>query len=81
MATRTAQPVAQPINKGEIYRRLERRIQQAGSLTLAARVMGISPQLLSAVLGEKRDVGPKLLKALGIRRKVQRVITYELEAR
>lgn len=72
-------PVAvTPINQGEIYRMLERRIQEAGTLTLAATNLGISPQLLSAVLSQQRSLGPRLLKALGIRRTVTRHVSYEL---
>lgn len=79
MAHRTPQQLAAvPINQGEIFRILESRIQQAGTLTLAATNLGISPQLLSAVLNQQRQLGPRLLKALGIRRTVQKVVTYEL---
>lgn len=67
-----------PIHEAEIYRLLERKIAEAGTLTLAATVLGVSPQLLSAVLGQTRALGPKLLKKLGIRRTVKRVVSYEL---
>lgn len=51
----------------DVYRRLEREIELHGSLNRAARALGISPQLLSAVLSEQVSIGPTLLKALNLR--------------
>jgi hypothetical protein len=67
-----------PIAETEILRNLERRIQEIGTLTAAAGILKVSPQLLSAVLSRKRGIGPALLRSLGIRRTVRRVVTYEL---
>lgn len=83
MATRHPRQLARPnettpIHEAEIYRLLERRIAEAGTLTLAASALGVSPQLLSAVLQQTRALGPKLLGQLGIRRTVKRVVSYEL---
>jgi len=44
-----------------------------GTQESAAKSLGISPQYLSDVLKGRREPGPKVLKALGLVRKV----TYE----
>lgn len=75
MATKQA---ATPIGETEILRNLERRIQEVGTLTATAEILKVSPQLLSAVLARKRGIGPVLLRSLGIRRTVRRVVSYEL---
>lgn len=74
-----AQP-AQPIHEAEIYRLLERKVLEAGTIKLAANVLNVSPQLLSMVLHQTRAIGPKLLKRLGIRRTVKRTVSYEILA-
>ncbi len=80
MAPRHQARPGTPIHHAEVCRRLERSIAEAGSLTLAAQVMGVSPQLLSAVLAGNRAIGPKLLKALNLTRTVQKVVTYQVAA-
>lgn len=72
---------AVPINEAEIYRMLEARIQEVGTLTLAAQLLKVSPQLLSAVLSQKRALGPALLRGLGIKRVVTKTASYFLETR
>jgi hypothetical protein len=64
------------IEHAEVCRRLEHEIELNGSLTRAARYLGISPQYLSAVLGGSRAIGPKLLRSMKLRRKVVKVVTY-----
>ena len=65
----------------DVLQRLERQIDANGSLRRAARALHISPQYLSAVLGGHRLVGPKILKELGLTRRVQKIITYTEAAR
>ena len=65
----------------DVLRRLERQIEVDGSLRGAARSLKISPQYLSAILGSTRLVGPKVLKVLGLRRRIQTPITYTEAAR
>lgn len=61
----------------EVCRKLEREIELQGSLRRAALFLRVSPQYLSAVLDSKRAIGPKLLRALKLRRTVRKVYTYE----
>lgn len=61
----------------QILTRIEREIQLNGSLSRTALMMKVSPQLLSAVLLRRREIGPKMLDALNLTRSVRRVITYE----
>lgn len=61
----------------EVCRRVERIIELQGSLTKAAHSLNVSPQYLSAALLGQRSIGPKLLKALRLRRKVTKVVVYE----
>jgi hypothetical protein len=56
---------------------LEREIELQGSLRRAASSYRVSPQALSAVLAGERGIGPKFLKALKLRRKIVKVVTYE----
>ncbi len=65
------------IQHAEVCRRLEREIELNGSLRRAAAALRVSPQYLSAVLSGQRQIGPKLLRPLKLRRKVVKVITYE----
>lgn len=43
----------------------------------AASAFRVSPQYLSAVLKGRRSVGPKLLKALKLRRVIVKTISYQ----
>jgi transcriptional regulator with XRE-family HTH domain len=45
-------------------------VQTKGSQTSAAQAWGVSKQYLSDILQGRRLPGPKLLKALGVRREV-----------
>lgn len=62
------------IQLAEIFRKLEQRIQEAGSLNTAAAVMGISPQYLSNVLKGNRAPGEGILRNLGVRKR--RITVY-----
>lgn len=64
----------------EVLRRIEREVELNGSLRRAAVMLSVSPQYLSAVLNDDRAIGPKLLKALKLRRRIVKTVTYE-EAR
>lgn len=65
----------------EVLRRLEREVELVGSVRRVASVFKVSPSYISAVLNDERAVGPKLLKAMRLRRKVVKVVTYEEVAR
>lgn len=65
------------IPEEEVLRRIERQIALNGSLVNTARALGVSAQLISAVLTGRRRLGPKILKGLKLKRHVQRVITFE----
>jgi hypothetical protein len=62
----------------EVCRKLEREIELNGSLRRAAVSLRVSPQYLSAALSGERSIGPKLLKALRLRREITKVITYKV---
>lgn len=57
-----------PLTHAELLRQIQTEIAQAGSQAAAARLWGISYQLLSLILTGERNVGPKLLRALKLRR-------------
>lgn len=61
----------------EVLRRLEREIELTGSVRRVATLFQVSPSYISAVLNDARAVGPKLLKALGLRKRVMKTVTYE----
>lgn len=56
------------LTHAELLRRLQKEIDRAGSQAAAARMWEISPQLLAFVISGERNIGPKLLKALKLRR-------------
>ena len=60
----------------ELCKRLERTIELNGTLTHAAKVFGVSPATLSLILREKRGIGPKILKRLGLKKHTERIVTY-----
>lgn len=68
----------------EVLELLRTRIKKAGTLTAASAQLGISKSLLSLILSpprprrQHRAIGFKLLKALGLKRKITR--TYEYTA-
>ena len=61
----------------EVLRRLRREVELTGSVRRVAVLFGVSPQYVSAVLNDQRAIGPKLLKALKLRRRVVKTVTYE----
>lgn len=65
------------ITHAEVLRTMQREIEQVGSKAQAARNWGISAQLLDFVLKRQRNIGPKLLKALGLKRTTIVVHRYE----
>ena len=65
----------------EVIRRLRREVELTGSVRRTAALFNVSPQYVSAVLNDERAIGPKLLKALKLRRRVVKVITYEEDRR
>lgn len=68
------------LTHAELLRRLQTDIDRFGSKGAAARAWGISPQLLGFVMSGDRNVGPKLLKALKLRRVTLVVHRYETAA-
>lgn len=65
------------LTHAEVLRKLQLEIERVGSQAAAAEMWGISEQLLSHVMSEKRNIGPKLLKALCLRRVTLVVHRYE----
>lgn len=53
----------------------------AKSLRAVAADLGISPPYLSDIMLGRRKPGPKVLKALGMERTVERVVTYRRRKR
>jgi DNA-binding transcriptional regulator YdaS (Cro superfamily) len=56
------------LTHAELLRRLQKEIDRAGSQAAAARMWGISPQLVAFIVNGERNIGPKLLKVLKLRR-------------
>ncbi len=67
-------PIIQHI---EVLRRIEREIELDGGLRRAAASLKISPQYISSVLRGHRNIGPKLLRSLKLRRRIVKTVTYE----
>ena len=61
------------MTRDELVQLLQHKIQQAGTQTAVAKELGITPAYLGDVLRGKREPGPSVLNALGLRS----VITYE----
>lgn len=53
----------------QVKRVLQQRIKQAGDQRAAALRLGVSPSYLGDVLRGRRAPGPKILEALGLRRR------------
>ena len=53
-----------------------RKRLESDSLRSVARQLDISAAYLSDIMANKRKPGPKVLTALGLERKVERVISY-----
>jgi hypothetical protein len=66
-----------PVHRAELLRRIETEVERHGSMNRAAQVFGVSPQMLSAVLSGQRNLGPKFLKGLRVKRTIVKTITYE----
>lgn len=64
--------LAKKVNKSPLAI-LQRRIESHGS-NVTARALGISPTYLSDVMCGRRKPGPKILKALGLKR----IVTYQI---
>ncbi len=58
------------LNEDSVRVILEARIDSEGSQEAAAKWLGVSGAYLCDVMNKRRAPGPKLLKRLGIRRKV-----------
>ena len=52
-------------------RRLRMVVKRYGSQLKAARALGVSPAYLNDVLQRRREPGPKLLRPMGIRSRVE----------
>lgn len=56
------------LTHAELLRKIQHEVDRIGSKAAAARLWGISPQLLGFILHEERNIGPKLLRALKLKR-------------
>lgn len=70
-------PTLPPLTHAEVLRRVQHEVELCGSIALTARTWKVTPQLLSYVLSGQRSIGPKLLKALKLRRKRFVIFRYE----
>ncbi len=57
-----------PLSKNEVLALLRARAEKAGSQRALAERLGVTPAYLSDVLQGRREPGPKILAALGLRR-------------
>ena len=60
----------------EVLVKLRRRVKRCGSQSKAAAAIGVSPVFLSYVLRGMRMPGPRVLRFLGMQRKVRRDVNY-----
>jgi len=56
--------------------RLRRMVLEEGSLTKAAHEIGIAPAYLSLLVRGRREPGDKVLKFLGVKKIVHRIVRY-----
>lgn len=56
------------LTEAEVRTLLRKYVERAGSLQAAAEEIGTTKSLLSETLNKKRPLGPRVLKALGIRK-------------
>lgn len=56
------------LTHAELLRRIQLEIDRIGSQADVARMWGVSGQMISAILKGERNIGPKLLKALKLKR-------------
>jgi hypothetical protein len=66
-----------PVHRSELLRRIEEQVQMHGSMQRAGQSFGVSPQTVSAVLEGRRNIGPKFLRGLRVKRTIVKTITYE----
>ncbi len=66
-----------PITPAEARRRLSAQVGRIGNQALAARAWGVTPGLIVHVLKGRQQMGPKLAKAIGLRRRRYIVTRYE----
>ncbi len=59
-----------PLSKADLVELLRQRAKRIGSQQRLAETLGVTPPYLSDVLGGRREPGPKILKALRLRRQV-----------
>ena len=64
------------MNEDMILRRLQTMCDES-SLRQAAKKLGVSAPYLSDILLGHRAPGPKVLRKLGIKRTVERVVSYQ----
>lgn len=69
-----------PMTAAEALRFMAVQVERIGTKSLAARAWGVSPKYLSLVLHEKREIGPKLAKALGLTPQRFLIYRYQQEA-
>ena len=65
--------VLEVVKPKEMFAMLEARVEEAGSQKALADEIGCAPQFISNILGKRLDPGPKVLKALGIKKIVMMV--------
>lgn len=61
------------MSKPELIQHLRRLVRQHGSQIAVARLLGLRPSYFSDVINKHREPGPKILRAL----KLKRVVKYE----
>ena len=62
--------MATTLSKAHVLEMLRRKARTAGSQKALAEALGVTPAFLSDVLHGKREPGPTMLRALGLRRVV-----------
>lgn len=70
-------PAPKLLTHEQLCARIEREIELRGGLGRTARYLKVSRQLLGDMLRGDRSIGPKLQKALNVRRIISRDIFYE----
>ena len=65
------------LTHAEVLRTVRHEVETIGNISLAARHWNVSPKLLAAILRGERNIGPKLMKALRLRR--VRFVVYRFE--
>ena len=68
-------PSGRAVDRAEVRVRLKQAIHLVGSIRRAATAWHVSPQYLSAVVRGEKSIGPRVLKALKLKRRI--VVVYE----